>query len=337
MKIFNSHLDKNIEVSKLFEVYDMTITLEELVLYYESQERYYHNFSHIIDMLEKVEIDSDILFMSIIFHDVIYDVNKSDNEVESARFFGECCNSNIEFIEKAKELIICTKGISDSEDILIKEIIRLDREILYSNNISELLEWELKIFKEFQCYNIKEYKKGRIAFLNFAYEETGNHILLELRDIVKNKVYKIGFYPGSFNPFHVGHYNILEKAEKSFDKVVIGVGINFDKKDLKKINIPQKIKNREIVYYSGLITTEINKLSECGEVFVVRGLRNAYDLQHEEALRNVIKDFLPEQEFVYFFCNREFEHISSSLIRDIQSRNDESSMASRIVNKYTLD
>ncbi len=96
------------------------------------------------------------------------------------------------------------------------------------------------------------------------------------------------------------------------------------------------IRNREIIYYPGLITTEIQMLKKHGDVFVVRGLRNAYDLQHEEGLRNAIKDFLPDQQFVYYFCDKEYEHISSSLIRDIQYRGKDGS-ADFIVKKYTLE
>jgi len=54
-----------------------------------------------------------------------------------------------------------------------------------------------------------------------------------------------------------------------------------------------------------------------------------------ENLRNSIKDFLPDQNFTYFFCDKEFEHISSSLIRDIKSRNDKNS--EKFLKKYCLE
>lgn len=337
LKIYNSNIKREIDITNLLEKYKIDMSLSDITSIYSDHSRFYHTFSHITTLLKDIEIDDDRLILAIIFHDIVYGANIENHEEKSAVFFQQHCNYENKFIEDVKHLIVATTNISYAKGELESEIIRVDRKVIHAKDISTLITWESQIFREFQRLSVNEYKLGRTAFLKKAYEETGNSILLELRDIVKNKVYKIGFYPGSFNPFHVGHFNILLKAEKSFDKVIIGVGVNFDKKGIDKVEIAKSVRNREIIYYSGLITTEIEKLSEHGEVFVVRGLRNAYDLQHEEGLRNVIKDFLPNQEFVYFFCNREYEHISSSLIRDIQSRIGENSMAEKIVKQYYLD
>jgi pantetheine-phosphate adenylyltransferase len=211
----------------------------------------------------------------------------------------------------------------------------VSRKILYSNSLIELLDWENKIFKEYQLKKVSLYRKERSDFLQHAYNETKNEKLLLLKEIVENKQYKIGFYPGSFNPFHIGHYNILVKAEKVFDKVIIGIGKNFDKMKNEKYTLPKVLQSREVIEYNGIITTVIEELTNEGEIFIVRGLRNEYDLQYEENLRNSIKDFLPEQNFTYFFCDKEFEHISSSLIRDIKSRNDKNS--DKFLKKYCLE
>ena len=71
---------------------------------------------------------------------------------------------------------------------------------------------------------------------------------------------KIGFYAGSFNPFHIGHYNILSKAEEIFDKVIIGVGVNYEKRKNKKHDLPDIIKDREIIEYDGLITDVLKNI-----------------------------------------------------------------------------
>jgi len=336
MTIYNNLLNKTIDLEALMVKYKVDISLDEIKSFYNHHSKFYHNFEHVEHLLSIINVDEEALIMAILFHDIKFDVRIDNHEEESAKFFMAHCDGTPEFKSLVERLILATEYFKETVDPLEKEIIRVDRLILQKTDINSLLTWEQNIFSENQHLSINEYKLGRVSFLNQAYEETGNLTLLELRDIVANKVYKIGFYPGSFNPFHIGHYNILKKAEKSFDKVVIGVGINFDKKDIKKVDIPDTISNREIIYYNGLITTELQKLSDHGEVFIVRGLRNAYDLQHEEGLRNVIKDFLPEQEFVYYFCDKEYEHISSTLIRDIQSRGKEG-ISTQIIKKYTLE
>lgn len=336
MTIYNKVLNKTFDLELLLKKHNVDMSLEEIKVIYNHHSKYYHNFNHVEHLISIIERDEDVLVMAILFHDIKFDVRIDNHEEASADFFMLHCDGEEIFKTTVKRLILATEYFKETVDPLEKEIIRVDRLILQKTDINSLLTWEENIFSENQYLSINEYKKGRVSFLNQAYEETGNKTLLELRDIVDKKIYKIGFYPGSFNPFHIGHYNILKKAEKSFDKVVIGVGINYDKKDIDKVGIPDTIINREIIYYNGLITTEIQKLSEHGDVFVVRGLRNAYDLQHEEGLRNVIQDFLPEQEFVYYFCDKAYEHISSSLIRDIQSRGKEG-ISTQIIKKYTLE
>lgn len=336
MTIYNNILKKNIDLENLIEKHQITIDLNTIKSLYNHHSKFYHNFEHVENLLTIIEIDDEALMMAVLFHDIKFDVRCDHHEKASAEFFFEHCQGEHEFKKTVYDLIQATDNVQNRKDALTKEILRVDRLILQKTDINSLLTWEKNIFSEHQYLSINDYKEGRVSFLNQAYEETGNKTLLELRDIVAKKVYKIGFYPGSFNPFHIGHYNILQKAEKSFDKVVIGVGVNYDKKDIEKVAIPDTLQNRQVIYYGGLITTEIQDLSEHGEVFVVRGLRNAYDLQHEEGLRNVIKDFLPDQEFVYYFCDKEYEHISSSLIRDIESRG-QNGMGYQMIKKYTLE
>jgi pantetheine-phosphate adenylyltransferase len=337
MLIQNKNIKEAIDLESLLNTYKITISLDDIKKMYNHHSNFYHNFHHIEELLSIVTIDNDALILAILFHDIKFDSRSNQHEKDSADFFMTVCHADTAFKKTVEKLIMATENMRITGDDLENEIIRVDRLILHKKDINSLLNWERSIFSENQHLSVSEYKTGRIAFLNQAFEETGNHTLLEIRDIVDKKVYKIGFYPGSFNPFHVGHYNILQKAEKSFDKVVIGVGVNYDKKDIEKVGIPKTIINREVNYYSGLIITELEKLMLEGNVTVVRGLRNAYDLQHEEGLRNVIKDFLPELEFIYYFCDKKYEHISSSLIRDIVSRSDGNKAVSLMVSEYTLE
>lgn len=128
----------------------------------------------------------------------------------------------------------------------------------------------------------------------------------------------IGLYPGSFNPFHLGHYNILQKAESIFDRVVIAYGQNKEKMEDGYVlpTPPEKIKNREIRLYSGLLTDFIYSLPY--EITVIRGLRNSTDLQYELTQYRFLQEMMPKIKVVSIFCDKEYEHISSSAIRMLQ-------------------
>lgn len=334
--IYNNILEKDIDLNKILIENNIIISLEDIIKIYNEEKRFYHNFEHIKSMIENIKIEDTEIIIAILFHDIVYDIHKNDNEEKSVEFFIKNCESkNENLINVVKQLILSTKIESIIKNEKEKIIYDLDNKILYSTDLIEILKWEENIFKEYQNYNIKEYKKERIKFLKNMYEKTKNENLIILIKIIENKKYKIGFYPGSFNPFHIGHYNILKKAEKVFDKVIIGFGKNIDKKNNEKFEIPKRIMNREIIEYDGLITTVINELNKHGDIYMVRGLRNEYDLHYEENLRNAIKDFLPEQYFVYFFCDKEYEHISSGLIRDIMSRGDK--MSTEFFKKYCIE
>jgi len=141
----------------------------------------------------------------------------------------------------------------------------------------------------------------------------------------------IAIYPGSFNPAHVGHLNILEKAERIFGKgnVITAIGINPDKvntndktylfeQDNKAKTISQKI-NRTVITYSKFLHELIEDYEKEGyNVVIIRGLRNGVDLDYEVNQMRFINDFKKDINVIYITCDQEFEHISSSAIRKIE-------------------
>lgn len=136
---------------------------------------------------------------------------------------------------------------------------------------------------------------------------------------------RVGLYAGSFNPFHKGHYNILLKAELIFDEVIIGVGQN-PEKETNEFKLPNELKFRGIkpIHYTGLLTDLVCLLEEEGlngepmDVTVIRGLRNSTDLQYELTQYRFLQDLKPDIKVVSIFCDKEYEHISSSAIRMLQ-------------------
>ena len=151
----------------------------------------------------------------------------------------------------------------------------------------------------------------------------------------------IAIYTGSFNPIHIGHINILEKAERIFGKgnVITAIGINPDKvttndlfeQDKKAKVISQKI-NRTVITYSKFLHELIEDYEKEGyNVVIIRGLRNGVDLDYEVNQMRFINDFKKDVNVVYITCDQEFEHISSSAIRKIEQFG-----GPDMIKKYTL-
>ena len=182
-------------------------------------------------------------------------------------------------------------------------------------SFAELLELERNEFALHQHVDFLEYRELRIAFLEKELRNSNAKALLEYVKINKPS---IAVFAGSFNPFHKGHFNVLKKAEQLFDKVIIAFGINPDK-TIRNWPIPKTIANRQQTEYHGLLTDYVDSLGY--EVTVVRGLRNSTDFQYEQNQYRYIQELKPDIKIINIFCDKEFEHISSSGIRTLEKYN----------------
>ena len=182
-------------------------------------------------------------------------------------------------------------------------------------SFTDQINFEKEIFKQFQSMDYTSFLEQRIEVLS-KHNTSGQ--LNPLIDYLKIRKPNIAVFAGSFNPFHKGHFNVLTKAERIFDKVIIAFGSNPAKAD-KKWPIPTKIQNRQIANYEGLLTDFIDSLGY--EVTVIRGLRNSTDFQYEQNQYRYIQELKPDIKIVNIFCDKEFEHISSSGIRTLEKYN----------------
>ena len=180
------------------------------------------------------------------------------------------------------------------------------------SSFAELLDLERNEFSINQHVDFLEYQKQRLQFLE---TQTSNPNVKALYDYVKINKPSIAVFAGSFNPFHKGHFNVLKKAEKLFDKVIIAFGKNPDK-SIRNWPIPETISNRQHTEYHGLLTDHIDSFGY--EVTVVRGLRNSTDFQYEQNQYRYIQELKPNIKIINIFCDKEFEHISSSGIRTLE-------------------
>ncbi len=182
-------------------------------------------------------------------------------------------------------------------------------------SLADQLEAEKRLFIKHRHADYLQYKKERLAHLKKINSE---HVLDGLISYLNHYQPKIGVFAGSFDPFHKGHYNVLQKAEKIFDKVIIAFGKN-PEKNAKSFSQPKTIQNRQIMQYPGLLTDFITSLKY--DVTVIRGLRNSTDFQYEQNQYRYMQELKPGIKIVNIFCDKEFEHISSSGIRTLQKYN----------------
>jgi pantetheine-phosphate adenylyltransferase len=308
-------VDKNYISSQLKKLNFSDSVLTRL----EEKHRFYHTTSHVIEVLSylksKKVLDDD-LFLAAVYHDSIYNPQANDNEEKSVDLFEKDAKkaklSPIK-IKWIKKYILDTKSHKTS-DAKSQVFIDADLDIL-NQPLDKLIEYEHKIFKEFQFVDYKIYQPKRIEVLKSLNK---NGKLDSLIEYVKYRKPSIGLFCGSFNPFHKGHHNVLEKAERIFDKVIIAFGKN-PEKTVRTWDIPSSIKNRQLGKYSGLLTDYIATFGY--EVVVIRGLRNSTDFDYEQNQYRYMQELMPEINIVNIFCDKEFEHISSSGIRTLEKFN----------------
>lgn len=292
----------------------------EIISRYNESHRFYHTIEHINDVLKKLNdkdlLKHDELFLTAVFHDIIYDPKSNTNEEDSANLFlSESKNSSLKSEQKEhiKQLILDTKThkptVKYSEDFISIDL------SVFNSGFSDLLKYEQQIFKEFQFVDYKTYKAKRIEILNHYNKDGKLNSLIEYVNTIQPH---IAVFAGSFNPFHKGHYNVLQKAERLFDKVIIAFGRNPDKKD-RTWPVPNVISFHQQEGYDGLLTDFIDSLGY--EVTVIRGLRNSTDFNYEQNQYRYIQELKPDIKIVNVFCDKEFEHISSSGIRTLEKFN----------------
>lgn len=129
-------------------------------------------------------------------------------------------------------------------------------------------------------------------------------------------------YPGSFDPVTLGHLDIIRRASRVVDHLVVGVLINSSKSPMFSVEervamlrqVTQDLPNVEVQSFQGLLV-DFARMVDAD--VVVRGLRAVTDFEYELQLSQTNKIIAPEVETVFFTTSLEYAYLSSSIVKEV--------------------
>lgn len=133
---------------------------------------------------------------------------------------------------------------------------------------------------------------------------------------------KIAVFPGSFDPVTKGHEDIIKRAIPLFEKIIVAIGQNQDKKVYfplqKRLEFLKTVfKDTPTIIiekYSGLT---VDYCKQVGAQYILRGLRTSADFEFERSIAQVNKQLHPDIETIFLLTLPEYTAINSSVVRDI--------------------
>jgi len=143
---------------------------------------------------------------------------------------------------------------------------------------------------------------------------------------------RVAVYTGSFDPITLGHLNVIERAARLVDTLIVGIGVNVEKAALFSpvereelvAAATEHIPNVDIRSFSNLA---VEFVRQCGARVMVRGVRPLTDLAGEFTMMMANKHLDPGIETVFLMADEEFAHVSSSLIKQITPLADDEMLA----------
>ena len=138
-----------------------------------------------------------------------------------------------------------------------------------------------------------------------------------------NAMSETALFPGSFNPFTVGHLSVVERAAPLFEKLIIAIGINNNK--VSPVDVEERLAaikkavshlpNVSVISYSGLT---VDACREYGAKFMLRGVRSVTDFEYERNLADINRK-IAGIETILLYTLPEHASISSSVVRELDS------------------
>ena len=133
---------------------------------------------------------------------------------------------------------------------------------------------------------------------------------------------RVAVYTGSFDPITLGHWNVIRRASRLFDRLIVGVGVNPRKKPLFS-GEERVIQVRRVVAMCGNVEVRtftslaVEFVRQCGARVMIRGVRPLTDIAAEFTMMMANRQLDPDIETVFLRADEEFSHVSSSFIKEI--------------------
>ncbi len=143
---------------------------------------------------------------------------------------------------------------------------------------------------------------------------------------------RIAVYPGSFDPITLGHLDVMERASRLFDRLIVGVGINLEKvpmfKPEERVELirlsTSHLENVEVHTFFGLA---VEFVKQRGARIMVRGVRPITDIPAELTMMMANRRLAPEVETLFMLADGDLAHVSSALIKQIAPLADDEALS----------
>lgn len=182
-------------LQELLNKYSITADVKMVLDMWNESHRHYHNLDHLNDLISQIDEEyqlgkfnekfKDKLLLTALFHDVIYEPSRQDNEERSAQFFEDLCSDKrSKDVQEVKQAILDTKS-HNAQTELSETFNKYDMNIV-ERDFDSLLKWEEGIHEEYKVYG-EQYKTGRLQFLESLLDKypQNSENLLKLIDWVK--------------------------------------------------------------------------------------------------------------------------------------------------------